>query len=94
MASVAALAEESSEAVLRRTEIVSASYDYLQWIKTDLLVFVACMVGLEKLAKVSVLAQRLSELAEDAVAGEAGRGSLGSRSFPPLAMSPPHTKRK
>ena len=55
MALVAALAEESLEAVLRRIEIVSTSYDYLQWIKTDLLVFVAYIVGLEKLAKVSVL---------------------------------------
>jgi hypothetical protein len=55
LASVAALAEKSLEAVLYYIEIVSASYDYLQWIEMDLLVFMACIVGLEKLAKVLVL---------------------------------------
>ena len=94
MALVVALAEESLEAVLYHIEIVSAFYNYLQWIKTDLLVFIACIIGLKKLVKVLVFVQRLSELAEDAVVGEAGKGLLRSHSFPLLVMSLPYTKRK
>ena len=39
-----------------------------------MLVFIAYIVGLEKLAKILVLIQRLLKAAEDAVVGEAGRG--------------------
>ena len=94
MVLVTALVEESSKAVFYYTKIVSTSYNYLQWIETDLLIFIAYIVGLKKLAKVLILAQRLSKLAENTVAGEVGKGLLKSYSFSLLVISPPHTKRK
>jgi hypothetical protein len=73
LALVTVLVKKSLKAILYYTGIVSASHNYPQWIKMDLLVFIAYIVGLKKLVKVLVLIQQLLEAVEDAVMGEAGK---------------------
>ena len=58
------------------------------------MVFIAYIVGLEKPVKALAFIQRLLEAAGEVITREVSRGSLRSRSFPLLVISPPYIKRK